>query len=160
MKQALAHLLVTWFGSGLSRKAPGTVGSLAALPFAYAIHVYGGNAALMSAAIAAFVVGVWACDVYLTANPEASDPKEIVIDEVAGQWLVLAFLPPTWQAYAIGCVLFRLFDITKPWPVSLADSQIKGAVGVMLDDILAACYAVLACVLISVLALYNNGGSL
>ena len=71
------------------------------------------------------------------------DPKQVVIDEIAGQWLVLLIVPPGALEYALGFVLFRIFDIFKPWPVSWADRTIKGGFGVMLDDILAALYAMI-----------------
>lgn len=134
-----AKLLGTWFGSGLSPKMSGTCGSIAALPFAYVIQTIWGNSALLLASIIAFFVGWWASHVYLRYT-DASDPKEIVIDEVAGQWLVLSFLYPTFNSYLAGLVVFRLFDIVKPWPISWSDRKIKGGFGVMFDDILAAFY--------------------
>lgn len=136
--QPFIVVLVTWFYSGLSPKAPGTAGSLAALPFAYVIHAYAGGQYLLLAAIAMFFVGWWATRQYLRAHPEKSDPKEVVVDEVAAQWLLLSVMLPTWQSYLVGFALFRLFDALKPWPVSWFDKNIKGAFGVMLDDIIAA----------------------
>lgn len=143
----LPRLLATWFGFGLSPKAPGTAGSLAALPFAWVIQAYVGSAGLFVAAIAVFFLGWWASASYLRASADQADndPKEVVIDEVAGQWLLLAALtipsgPPSWFSYLIGFLLFRFFDIVKPWPVSLADRKVKGALGIMLDDIVAALY--------------------
>ena len=70
------------------------------------------------------------------------DPGAIVIDEVAGQWLVLVAAPLDPLAYALAFLLFRIFDIWKPWPVRWADRHVKGGLGIMLDDILAAIYAV------------------
>lgn len=72
------------------------------------------------------------------------DPGEIVIDEVAGQWLALLSAPLTPLAYALVFLLFRIFDICKPWPVRWADRQVPGGLGIMLDDLLAAVYAALA----------------
>ena len=138
----LSWYIATWFGSGLSPVVSGTAGSLAALPFAYAIQWQLGSVALGIAAIAIFFIGWWASIQYLAVNTGSKDPKEIVVDEVAGQWLLLCFLPLTWQAYLAGFILFRAFDIVKPWPVSFADQKIPGALGVMLDDILAALYPV------------------
>lgn len=136
---ALATLLATWWGSGLLPRAPGTWGSLAALPFAWGIALLGGWPALAVATVGVFAIGVWSAGVY-AERTGGEDPGAVVIDEVAGQWLVLipAPLDPLW--YAAGFVLFRLFDIWKPWPVSLADRQVKGGLGIMLDDILAGCY--------------------
>jgi phosphatidylglycerophosphatase A len=134
--------IATWFGCGLSPVASGTVGSLAALPFAYVLFAIAGSAGLALAAAALFVLGVWASQHFLKAYG-GEDPKEIVVDEVAAQWLVLAFVPQTLMGYALGFLLFRVFDVLKPWPVSWADQQVKGAFGVMLDDALAALYAIL-----------------
>lgn len=134
-----AVLLATWFGSGLLPKAPGTWGSLAALPFAWGIQTLAGNAGLLAATVMVFIVGIWASNETIRLA-EMNDPGEIVIDEVAGIWLVLAVVPMDISLYAIGFVLFRFFDIIKPWPVSWADRQIKGGLGVMVDDILAGVY--------------------
>ncbi len=137
-------LICTWFGAGLSPKAPGTAGSLAALPFAYLIkdYFYYMPSALFYAAILLFVVGWWACRHYL-AITEREDPGEIVVDEVAAMWLLLSMVPFSWQWWLACFLVFRLFDAAKPWPVSLADRKIKGAFGVMFDDVLAALYPLL-----------------
>ncbi|HEU5047400.1 MAG TPA: phosphatidylglycerophosphatase A [Rickettsiales bacterium] len=134
-----AKLLGTWFGAGLSPKAPGTCGSIAALPFAWLIQVYFGNTGLFAAASSAFMVGWWVCHVYLK-HTDTKDPQEMVIDEVSGQWLLLSFMPHTVIAYAVGLALFRFFDALKPWPIRVADRKIGGGFGVMFDDILAALY--------------------
>lgn len=133
-------LLATWFGSGLLPKAPGTWGSLAALPFAWAIHHLAGPAGLALAAGAVFVLGVWAGGAYAARDGRA-DPGPVVIDEVAGQWLTLLPVAPDPLLYTAGFVLFRVADIAKPWPVSWADRRIGGGLGIMLDDVLAAVYA-------------------
>ncbi len=138
----IARMLATWFGSGLSPKAPGTVGTLAALPFAYALHVSAGGLGLFCVAWILFLIGIPVCHVYL-AHTGKEDPGEIVIDEVAGVCLLLSVLPPTWQGYFVGFALFRLFDVLKPWPICWADRAIKGAVGVMFDDMLAAFYPII-----------------
>lgn len=132
-----AFLLATWFGAGLLPVAPGSWGSLAALPFAWAIAATGGWPALALASVLVFLVGVWAAD-RTVADTGIEDPGLVVIDEVAGQWLVLLFAKPGWLSYAVGFALFRLFDITKPWPAGWADRTVKGGLGVMLDDVLAA----------------------
>ncbi|MDA8232215.1 MAG: phosphatidylglycerophosphatase A [Magnetospirillum sp.] len=134
-----AALLATWFGSGRLPRAPGTWGSAAALPFAWALATAGGSRAVGWAALAAFAVGWWASAVYVRRTG-ADDPGEIVIDEVAGQWLTLALAPPDPLAYGVGFALFRLFDIWKPWPVRWADRHLAGGLGVMADDILAGLY--------------------
>jgi phosphatidylglycerophosphatase A len=135
-----AAWLATWFGSGLLPWAPGTWGSLAALPFAWGIYVWSGPTGLVIATVVVFTIGVWAADVY-ARHDRRGDPGPVVIDEVAGQWMVLVVVEPGWIAYAVGFVLFRLADITKPWPASWADREVKGGFGIMLDDIFAAVYA-------------------
>ncbi len=133
-------LIGTWFGSGLLPKAPGTWGSLAALPFAWGIESIGGQAALLFGAILAFAIGVWA-SARMAQNLGIKDPGVVVIDEVAGQWLALAFVPLSGWSYVAGFLLFRLADITKPWPASLADRRLDGGLGIMLDDMIAGAYA-------------------
>lgn len=150
--------LATWFGCGLSPVTSGTVGSLGALPFAYIIHVSFGAFGLMVASILMFAVGVWASNQYLAKMESSEDPGEIVVDEVAGQWLALSLFFPTWQSYLVGFVLFRFFDIFKPWPVSWADRKIKGGMGVMLDDMLAGLYP--AVVYVALLAFAENSGTI
>lgn len=133
-------LLATWFGCGYLPKAPGSWGALASLPFAWVIVIHGGPWALILASTVVFFVGIWASNVYITKS-EVLDPGPVVIDEVVGQWLTLAFVPTELTVYAIGFILFRLADIFKPWPVCWADRKIIGGFGVMLDDVLAALYS-------------------
>ena len=135
--------IATWFGCGISPIVSGTVGSLGALPFAYVIQRYTGSFTLFVAAVVIFAVGTWASNEYLRHTGRNDDPSEIVVDEVAGQWLLLCVLPLTWHGYLAGFILFRTFDIVKPWPVCVADRKIKGGFGVMFDDIAAAIYPVL-----------------
>ncbi len=137
-------LLATWFGSGLLPGMPGTWGSLAALPAAWLIQGAFGWIGLGAASLAVFMIGVVVSNAVIGTG-EDQDPGLIVIDEVAGQWLTLlpvaGAISPDPVLYGMGFVLFRLFDILKPWPVSWADAKIKGGLGVMLDDVLAALYA-------------------
>ena len=120
---------------------PGTWGSLAALPFAWVIHMKFGPNGLAIATTIVLAVGVWAADVYAKEIGD-DDPGAVVIDEVAGQWLTLALAAPLDALfYAAGFLLFRVFDILKPWPVNWADDQLKGGLGIMADDIIAAGYA-------------------
>jgi len=135
-----AAFLSTWGGSGLLPSAPGTWGALFTLPFAWIIAETWGNEALFIAAALAFFVGLWSSDRYLR-HSTSKDPGAIVIDETAGQFLALALVPVELWWYAAGFVLFRLADIYKPWPASWADRSLKGALGVMTDDIFAAVYA-------------------
>jgi phosphatidylglycerophosphatase A len=142
-----AVLLATWFGTGLLPKMPGTWGSLAALPFAWYIAGAAGALGLLLAALLAFLVGWWAAET-VSRTGGVRDPGCVVIDEVAGQWLVLAVAPVDPLAYAAGFVLFRLADIVKPWPASWADRSLHGGLGIMLDDAFAALYAGLALLLL------------
>lgn len=135
-----AKLIGTWFGAGLARKAPGTWGSVAALPFAWAIQYWAGSAGLVLAASIVFLIG-WAASNRLVDALGIEDPQIIVVDEVVGQWLTLACGPLSIPAYLIGLVLFRAADITKPFPASWADRTVGGGLGVMLDDVLAAVYS-------------------
>lgn len=137
-----AILLATWFAVGRLPWAPGTWGSLAALPLAWGIVATLGRPALAAAAVIVFLLGVWAAGVY-ERRSGAADPAAVVIDEVAGQWLVLLAVPAEALWYALGFALFRLFDILKPWPVSLAERRFRGGFGVMIDDVVAAGYAAL-----------------
>ena len=137
---APARLLATWFGTGLAPKAPGTWGSIAALPFAWLIQSWGGSAALVLAASLLLLAG-WAASDRLVTATGIKDPQIIVVDEVVGQWLTLACGPVTIPAYLVGLLLFRAADITKPYPASWADRRVGGGLGVMLDDVLAALYS-------------------
>lgn len=127
-------------GAGRAPKAPGTVGTLAAMPFGWLIAEYAGNSALCIAALVAFLIGWWASDIYVQQTGR-EDPSEVVIDEVAAMWLVLSFMPQQLLFYLLAFLAFRVFDICKPWPVSWADQRVKGGLGIMLDDILAGLYA-------------------
>jgi phosphatidylglycerophosphatase A len=135
-----AVVLATGFGLGLLPKAPGTWASLAALPPAWAMSHAFGRPGLALALVALVALGVWCADT-VTRRSETPDPQIVVIDEIAGQWLTVLAVPPDAALYAIGFVLFRLFDIWKPWPVSWAERAFKGGLGVMVDDLLAGVYA-------------------
>jgi len=135
-----ALLVATVGGVGYSPKAPGTFGSLVALPFAWLIVRGGGVPALLVAAALLFAIGWWAAEI--AARSLGKDPQVVVVDEAAAQWLALAAAPLDPWFYAAGFVLFRIFDIAKPWPVSWADRTIAGGFGIMVDDTLAALYAI------------------
>ncbi|WP_422024857.1 phosphatidylglycerophosphatase A [Pyruvatibacter mobilis] len=135
--------IATFGGSGLLRPAPGTWGTLAAVFAGWPIAVLGGPVAMSVAAVAAFLAGLWATERYIEASGN-QDPSEVVIDEVAAMWLVMAALPPTPLAYLLGFVFFRLFDIWKPWPIRGLERRVKGEMGVMVDDMVAAIYAIIA----------------
>lgn len=136
-----ALLLAFGFGSGLSPRAPGTVGTIAALPFALLLlqlPIYWYCALLIVAA----VVGVWLCQVASDAL-QVRDHGGIVWDEFVGLWITFIAVPVQWHWLLIGFVLFRLFDILKPWPISYLDRHVHGGLGIMIDDILAGLFAAL-----------------
>ena len=135
-----AALISTWFGTGLLPKAPGTWGSLAALPVAWVIAERFGSIALVVAALVMFLVGLWAVKTYLSHSRD-KDPGVIVIDEVAGQLLAVAPAGLDPLAFALGFILFRIFDVMKPWPIGALERRLGGALGVMADDLAAALYA-------------------
>jgi phosphatidylglycerophosphatase A len=135
-----AHLLAFGFGAGLMRKAPGTWGTLVACPI-YGVAHYGGFYAVLASAVAFFAVGVWAAGV-TSRSLGVADHGGIVIDEIAAFLLVLAFTPQLFVWWVIAFLLFRVFDIWKPWPIRWADRSIKGGFGVMFDDVLAAGYTI------------------
>ncbi len=142
----MTRLLTTFGNVGLLRPAPGTWGSLAGLFLGMVILRYGGFPILVLSTVAITVVGFWAVGIELADRP-GEDPGEIVIDEVAGQWLCLLFpaaafwmrdfdgwLP--WPAWLAAFLFFRLFDVLKPGPIGVVDRR-GDAPGVMLDDLLA-----------------------
>jgi phosphatidylglycerophosphatase A len=155
----LATLIASGLGIGYFPYAPGTVMSAAAVPLAMLLGFHhGGGIAILLGSLAVFVVGVIACDDHVRATSR-EDPSECVIDELAGQWLACAFalfgfgglLPAAqtpWLPFFLAFLLFRLFDITKPWPVRWADRNIAGGLGVMLDDMLAGLMAGLVLALV------------
>ncbi len=133
-------LLATWFGSGYLPKAPGTWGSVAAIPPGLVLLWLGGIPVLLGGIVVVTALGFWASRKF-DEDHGTHDSKMIVIDEVAGQWIALIpvltaqGLSPLLTVLAF--LLFRLFDITKPWPISYFDSQVKGPLGVMGDDVIA-----------------------
>jgi phosphatidylglycerophosphatase A len=138
-----AHFFSLGFGSGLSPAAPGTAGSLMAIPLFLVLAYFLPLWPLLAVVAIGFVVGIWFCD--LTGKAlGASDHGGIVWDEIVAMWLILAFTPPTWLWFSIAFLLFRLFDIWKPFPIRYFDQHVKGGFGVMLDDLLAAGYALAA----------------
>jgi phosphatidylglycerophosphatase A len=122
---------------------PGTWASLVALPCAWAVCGLCGKVGLAAATVIVVAAGCWAAAEMAKASA-TKDPGAIVIDEVAGQWLVLLAADLDPLSYALAFLLFRIFDIWKPWPVSWVDRRLTGGLGIMLDDLLAAVYAVLA----------------
>jgi phosphatidylglycerophosphatase A len=138
-----AALLGSGLGTGLLPVAPGSWGALAALPLAWALNGAFGTAGLAAAALFTFAAGTWAAGRVAAASGDP-DPATVVIDEIAGQLLSLVPAPRKPAAYAFAFLLFRLFDIGKPWPIGRIDRRVGGGLGIMLDDAAAAVYAVLA----------------
>lgn len=136
------HFLSLGFGSGLSPYAPGTAGTLAAIPVFWLmaplqLGLYLGIVVLL------FIVGIYLCQ-KTTDKLGAHDHSAIVWDEVVGYLLTMIAVPFDWRWVIVGFFLFRLFDVWKPWPVRLLDRHVGGGLGIMLDDVGAAVYAALS----------------
>ncbi len=132
-------VIATWFGLGLSPKAPGTCGTLGAIPLAWALDKLG-LLGFIGGLVVVTAVGTWAAHVFVTASGR-DDDQRIVVDEVAGYLVTLLPVAHTPVHLALAFVLFRLFDITKPQPVRWVDRNVGGGFGVMADDLAAGVYA-------------------
>lgn len=137
------HLLSLGFGTGLAPVAPGTFGTLAAIPFYWfmaqlALPYY------LAIVVSGFGLGIYLCH-YTSEALGVHDHSGIVWDEFVGFWITMIAVPADWQWIVVGFVLFRVFDIIKPWPVKMADTKLKGGFGIMFDDVLAGLYA-LGCI--------------
>lgn len=129
------HLIAFGFGTGLARRAPGTVGTLVGIPLVILIQPLE-PVAYLAVLLGLFLVGIPIC----TRTAEAlqvHDHPAIVWDEVVGYGLTLFLAPPGWGWLIAGFVLFRIFDILKPWPIRWIDRRVTGGFGIMLDDVLA-----------------------
>jgi phosphatidylglycerophosphatase A len=133
------HLLAFGFGSGLSPYAPGTFGTLVAVPIVLAVMQFGWIAHLVFA-IAAALAGIWLCG-ESARRLGAHDHPGIVWDEITGYTVTMLAAPSDWRWILGGFVLFRFFDIVKPWPIREADHSLRGGLGIMLDDIIAGIFA-------------------
>jgi phosphatidylglycerophosphatase A len=131
----VATALATWFGCGLVPKAPGTVGTLGALPL-YFLVAPGGPILILIAALAATLVGIWAAG-RVARRLATHDPQIVCIDEVAGVLITLAAAPRTTAGVIAGVVVFRALDMLKPWPARWAERRLPGGSGVVLDDVFA-----------------------
>lgn len=136
------NLLALGFGSGLARRAPGTFGTLAAVPFLL-LFVYSGLPLAALLLLVAAVAGVFICG-HASRSMGLDDPGCIVWDEMVGLWLTLYAMPLTLTSVVGGFALFRLFDIAKPWPINWCDRNVKGGLGIMVDDLLAGIIAALS----------------
>ncbi|MCG3862411.1 phosphatidylglycerophosphatase A [Photobacterium sp. Ph6] len=137
------HLLATGFGSGLAKYVPGTMGTLAAVPLYLLLAQLPFSWYLVVVFIAA-LIGIKICTI--TSNDmKVHDHGSIVWDEFVGFWITMAIAPEaTWQWVLTGFILFRFFDMLKPWPISWLDKHVKGGFGIMVDDILAGFMAMIA----------------
>lgn len=135
------YFLAFGLGSGLAGVAPGTAGSALGL-LLFIPALYAPFPVQVVIIVIGFVLGVWVCD-RVAKHMEVKDPGGIVWDEFVGMWITLLLLPSLmWLPTAF--LLFRLFDIWKPWPVRVADEKLAGGLGIMLDDVFAGLYALAA----------------
>jgi len=135
------QFLALGFGSGLARKAPGTFGTLAAVPLFLLMSgltplVYG------LLVLVVCISGIYICG-KAASDVGVHDHGAIVWDEFAGFFITMFMVPVTWQSVLVGFILFRIFDIAKPWPISIADKKLTGGFGIMFDDVLAGLFALI-----------------
>jgi phosphatidylglycerophosphatase A len=133
-------LLAFGFGSGLSPFAPGTMGTLVAIPFTFLLKGLG-DAGFWLALVLLFLLGVKVCG-HVSKKLGVHDHGGIVWDEMVGYWLAVAFVPLQWQWMLAAFLLFRFFDIFKPWPIRQIDREISGGFGIMVDDVVAALFTI------------------
>lgn len=141
LMQHPAYFFGLGFGSGLAKKAPGTFGTLIGLPLFWLIAGYSLSIQLLIIS-ALFVIGIYFCSATGKALGVA-DHGGIVWDEIVAMMLVLTFTPMQWQWWLAAFLLFRLFDIWKPFPIRQFDAKLKNGFGVMFDDLLAGIYAII-----------------
>lgn len=142
-----ACFLAYGFGSGLAPVAPGTFGTIAAIPLYWLIKDLSLINYLLITTVA-FVAGIWICQQAVNWLGK-DDPGAVVWDEIVGYLITMVAAPSGWQWMLLGFLLFRLFDITKPWPISLADRELHGGLGVMVDDVIAGVFAAIALQLVA-----------
>jgi phosphatidylglycerophosphatase A len=146
------HWLAFGFGSGCIPWAPGTFGTITAVPVFLLLNgttlwVY------LSITMMMFVIGIWICG--KTAEKlNVHDHPGIVWDELVGYLVTMTAAPKGWTWIIIGFVLFRIFDIVKPWPISIADKRISGGFGIMLDDVIAGIFSLVILQLIAYLGIF------
>jgi phosphatidylglycerophosphatase A len=137
------HLLAFGFGSGLSPRAPGTIGTIAAIPLYFFLSQLTLNYYLL-ACLFVSTIGIYICGKSAELL-KTHDHPGIVWDEFAGFFITMIAVPFSWQNILLGFFLFRLFDIFKPWPISWVDKHVDGGLGIMIDDIIAGIFS-LVCI--------------
>jgi phosphatidylglycerophosphatase A len=135
------HFLAFGFGSGLAAKMPGTFGTLAALPLVVLLSHFSSFSVYLTVTILVCVLGIWICG-KTAEDMGVHDDSSIVWDEVAGMLITMLAVPLSWETVLVGFMLFRFFDIIKPWPISYLDEHVHGGFGIMIDDVLAGLLAV------------------
>lgn len=135
------HLLALGFGTGYAPKMPGTIGTLVGILF-YLPMIYLSWPIYTGVTIVLFLLGIWLCEV-TAGHLGVHDHGGIVWDEIVGFLITMTAVPSDWRFVVLGFVLFRLFDIWKPWPISWLDSKVTGGLGIMMDDVLAGIYALI-----------------
>ena len=143
------NFLAFGFGSGLAPFAPGTFGTLAAIPIYLLMQPLSLPIYLVIVAIVS-IVGIWICDIS-SKSLGVHDHSGIVWDEFAGYFVTMIAAPKGWLWIVIGFALFRLFDIWKPWPISFLDKKVGGGFGIMVDDLLAGVFALLCLQLLALI---------
>lgn len=129
------HFLAVGFGSGLIPKAPGTFGTLAAIPLFLVLSLFSVSVYSMVTLLVC-LSGIYICGKAAT-DAGVHDHGAIVWDEIAGFLITMLLIPISWQSILVGFLLFRLFDIFKPWPISYIDKHVNGGFGIMFDDVVA-----------------------
>ncbi|MCM2131881.1 phosphatidylglycerophosphatase A family protein [Larsenimonas rhizosphaerae] len=133
------HFLAFGLGSGAAPFAPGTFGTLAAIPFYWMLSFLSLPTYLL-VVLVAMIVGIYLCG-RTSRDLGVHDHSGIVWDEFVGYWLTMAAVPFSWQAALWGFAIFRVFDVIKPWPIRTVDRRVAGGFGIMFDDVLAGVYA-------------------
>ncbi len=132
-------LFATGFGAGCAPVAPGTAGTMVAIPFVYIMQMFSIEA-FIALTVLISLAGIWICG-QAAERLGVHDHPGIVFDEIAGYFITMIAAPAGWVWIALGFILFRLFDILKPWPISILDRRVGGGFGIMLDDIVAGVFA-------------------
>lgn len=135
-----ANFIALGGGLGLAPKAPGTFGTLLGIPLLFLMPT--NLVAYLVVLVVLFALGVWCCDA-CAKNLGVHDHPGIVWDEVVGYLITMIAVPKTLLWVVVGFILFRFFDILKPWPISWIDKHVEGGMGIMLDDVLAAVFALI-----------------